>query len=262
MNILEQIITYKNKEVKRMKDLYPVKLLEHKVYFQRNTNSLSGSLGKNRPGIIAEFKRKSPSAGQFGNQTDLGQVIRGYVESGAAALSVLTDEKYFGGNIEDLSEAREKTDHPILRKDFIVDEYQIIEARAAGADAVLLIAEILTENQVYEFTGLARSFSLEVILEIHHSDQLNKLCDGITIVGVNNRNLVDLTVDVNRSFELASSIPGKFMKISESGISSPDTIIQLTETGYQGFLIGEYFMKHDTPQEACKKLIEEILADD
>jgi len=259
MNMLDKIIAHKHNEVKRIKNLYPTKVLEQTIDFNRNAISLSNSLLKNNPGIIAEFKRKSPSAGRLYDQTDIAQVIKGYVEAGAAALSVLTDEKFFGGNLEDLRETRNHTDHAILRKDFILDEYQIIEAKAAGADAILLIAEILTKDQVYLFSTLARSLSLEVILEIHHPDQMGKLCDQVTVVGVNNRNLENLTIDVNTSVKLAEKIPGRFIRISESGISSPVIIRKLIDIGYQGFLIGEYFLRHDKPQHACRKLIEEIL---
>ncbi len=258
MNYLDEIIAHKKKEIKRMKKLYPIEVLERTKNFHRNTNSLSDSLMKNPPGIIAEFKRKSPSAGSLYDKTNIAQVVKGYIESGAAALSVLTDQAFFGGNLKDLQEARNQTDLAILRKDFMLDEYQIIEAKAAGADAILLIAEILTKDQVYLFSALARSLSLEVILEVHHPVQLSKLCDQVTVVGVNNRNLMNLTIDVNTSFKLAGIIPGQFIRISESGISSPAIIRKLTDAGYHGFLIGEFFMKHDKPHDACKKLIKEV----
>ncbi len=261
MNILDKIIIHKRKEVTQRKMLFSVKSLEEISDFERNAFSLTDSLTKERPGIIAEFKRKSPSAGSLNDLTDIKEVIKGYVESGAAALSVLTDHEFFGGSLADLETARNQCTRPILRKDFIIDEYQIIESKAAGADAILLIAEILTQDQIRTFSGLARSLSMEVILEIHQAEQLVKLSDHVTIVGVNNRNLKNLQIDVNSSFKLAGIIPDHFLRISESGISSPEIIRKLMDSGYQGFLIGEYFMKHDQPKEACKMLIEKVLVD-
>jgi len=259
MNILDKILIHKRKEVNHRQEIFSAASLEKTTVFDRKTYSLADSLLNNRPGIIAEFKRKSPSAGILNNMTDVKEVIKGYIDSGAAALSVLTDYKFFGGSLQDLEAARSQCSHPILRKDFIIDDYQIIEAKAVGADAVLLIAEILTENQIRNFSRLATTLSMEVILEIHQADQLVKLSDCITIVGVNNRNLENFKVKVNTSFELASIIPDHFLRISESGISSPDIIRKLIDSGFQGFLIGEYFMKHDKPQNACKELIENVL---
>lgn len=259
MNILDKIIIHKRKEVSRRKLLFSVKSLEEISDFERNTFSLTDSLTKKRPGIIAEFKRKSPSAGSLNYLTDVKEVIKGYVESGAAALSVLTDHEFFGGSLADLEAARNQCTHPILRKDFIIDEYQIIESKAAGADAILLIAEILTQDQILTFSRFARSLSMEVILEIHQESQLVKLSDQVTIVGVNNRNLKNLQVDVNSSFKLAGIVPDHLPRISESGISSPEIIRKLMDSGYQGFLIGEYFMKHHKPQDACKKFIKKVM---
>jgi len=259
MNILDKIVRYKRKEVIQRKNHYPAKILERTTNFQRKTYPLADNLVKNYPGILAEFKRKSPSAGMLNDRIIVEEVIKGYIDSGAAALSVLTDHKFFGGSLADLEAARNNSFHPILRKDFILDEYQVIEAKAAGADAILLIAEILTKDQVRQLSVLARSLSLEVVLEIHYAEQLTKLCDQVNIVGVNNRDLENLTVDVDTSFKLAGAIPDNFLRISESGINSPDIIRKMIDFGYHGFLIGEYFMKHRVPQEACKKLIENVL---
>lgn len=259
MNVLDKIIINKRKEVNRRKKLFSTEFLEKKSAFERNAYSLTDNLIKKSPGIIAEFKRKSPSAGSLNELTDVKEVIKGYVDSGAAALSILTDQKFFGGSLADLEAARNQSIYPILRKDFIIDEYQIIEAKASGADAILLIAEILTEDQVRNFSKLARLLSMEVILEIHQEEQLVKLSDYITIVGVNNRDLKNLQINVNSSFKLAGIIPDQFPRISESGISSPDIIRKLIASGYKGFLIGEYFMRHEKPPEACKLLIKKVL---
>jgi indole-3-glycerol phosphate synthase len=259
MNSLDKIIIHKSKEVSRTKMLFSTKSLEKTSNFERNTYSLADHLILKSPGIIAEFKRRSPSAGNLNDRADVTEVAKGYIESGAAALSVLTDHQFFGGSLADLKTARNQCTHPILRKDFIIDEYQIIESKAAGADAILLIAEMLTQYQIRTFSILARSLSMEVILEIHQEEQLVKLSDYVTIVGVNNRNLKNLQVNVNSSFKLAGIIPGHLPRISESGISSPEIIRKLMDSGYQGFLIGEYFMKHHKPQDACKKLIEKVI---
>jgi indole-3-glycerol phosphate synthase len=259
MNILDKIIISKRNEVNLRKRLFSVDFLEKSSFFERKTYSLADNLIKKSPGIIAEFKRKSPSANSLNELADVKEVINGYVDSGAAALSILTDHKFFGGNLSDLAAARNQSNYPVLRKDFIIDEYQVIEAKASGADAVLLIAEILTENQIRNFSRLARSLSMEVILEIHQKEQLVKLSDLVTIVGVNNRNLKNLQIEVNSSFKLAALIPSQFLSISESGISSPDTIRKLMDSGYKGFLIGEYFMRHEKPAEACKMLIKKVL---
>jgi len=262
MNTLDKIGIHKREEVNRRKLLFPAKSLEKTPAFERNTYSLADHLILKSPGIIAEFKRKSPSAGSLNDRPDVSEVVKGYIESGAAALSVLTDHQFFGGSLADLKTARNQCTHPILRKDFIIDEYQIIESKTAGADAILLIAEILTKDQIRTFSKLARSLSMEVILEINQEEQLDKLSHYISIVGVNNRNLKNLQVDVNASFKLAGIIPGHLLRISESGISSPEIIRKLMNSGYRGFLIGEYFMKHHKPQEACKRLIERIIEGD
>lgn len=259
MNILDKIIIRKRKEVSRRKLSFSVKSLEKISGIERNTFSFADSLMQKRPGIIAEFKRNSPSAGSLNEMANVKEVTKGYVESGAAALSVLTDHEFFGGRLSDLETARNQCTHPILRKDFIIDEYQVIESKAAGADAIMLIAEILNQDQILTFSRLARSLDMEVILEIHQEEHLVKLSDNITIVGVNNRNLKNLNVDVNSSFKLAGIIPDHFLRISESGINSPEIIRKLMDSGYRGFLIGEYFMKHFKPQDACKKLIEKVM---
>ncbi len=259
MTILEKITQHKRKEVAERKELYPTKLLEQSIYYKTPSVSLKKYLLRpDKPGIIAEFKRHSPSKGDINPFVSVEQVSLGYMQAGASALSVLTDQKFFKGNNADLTEARKFNYCPILRKEFIVDEYQIIEAKSIGADAILLIAECLTKEKVGKFAKLAKSIGLEVLLEVHSLRQLSKISSEIDVVGVNNRNLETFEVSIQNSIELFPAIPDEFVRISESGISSVDAIIELKTVGFQGFLIGEYFMKSANPGKNCREFIQEI----
>ncbi|MCP3927500.1 MAG: indole-3-glycerol phosphate synthase TrpC [Bacteroidetes bacterium] len=259
MTILEKIIAHKRKEVKERIELFPTKLLEQSIYFETPVVSLKKYLlREDKSGIIAEFKRQSPSKGAINPYASVEQVTIGYMQAGASALSILTDTHFFDGKNEDLTEARRHNFCPILRKDFVIDEYQIIEARSIGADAILLIAECLEKAEVRELAKKAKSLGLEILLEVHSQDQLDKLCDEIDIVGVNNRNLSDFKVSIATSLELADDIPQELVKISESGISKPNSIVELKQAGYQGFLIGEYFMKTAQPAKTCSVLIQRV----
>jgi indole-3-glycerol phosphate synthase len=261
MNILEKIIQHKKLEVKEKKELYPVKLLEKSVFYVPPTVSLKKYLLRNdKSGIIAEFKRKSPSKGDINKYANIEDVSISYMQAGASALSVLTDAHFFGGSNKDLEIARKFNFCPILRKDFIIDEYQIIEARSIGADAVLLIAEVLTKSEVEKLSVFAKTLGLEVLFEIHSEKELDKLSDAIDIVGVNNRNLETFEVDVHTSFELSDKIPVNFLKISESGINNAIILNDLKNAGFHGFLIGEYFMLRANPGKACEKLVKELHA--
>ncbi len=259
MNTLEKIVSHKRKEVEERKSLYPVPLLKKSVYFNSQTVSFSKYLKrKDKNGIIAEIKRHSPSQGYLNKYVNIERTSIGYMQAGASALSVLTDNEYFKGTSEDLTIARKFNFCPIIRKDFIIDEYQIIEAKSIGADAVLLIATVLTKNEIKNFTDKAHDLNLEVLLEIHEEEELEKLYDGVEVVGVNNRNLKTLQIDINTSFYLADLIPYKYLKISESGIENPETIERLRGIGYSGFLIGSHFMRHPRPEQACKDFIIEL----
>ncbi len=250
MNILETIVAQKRIEIEERKRLYPLALVEKGPGFNRNTVSLRGSLKKeNSSGIIAEFKRKSPSKGVINGQADVQQVTVGYARSGAAALSVLTDVVFFGGSDEDLQQARISA-IPILRKDFMIDEYQIIESRSLGADVILLIAACLSTKMVRQLAVLAKSIGLEVLLEIHDKSELGHICPEIDIVGVNNRDLKTFLVDIRRSIELSQSIPEEKVRISESGLNTASDIELLRGAGYSGFLIGEKFMREPDPELA------------
>lgn len=258
MNILDKIIAHKRKEVEQAKKDVPVEILESQAFFERPVFSLVESLKKNgSSGIIAEFKRQSPSKGVINAGANVELVTRAYTRHGAAGLSVLTDSTFFGGSKADLEKAR-LNNIPILRKDFIVDEYQLIEARAMGADVILLIAANLAPAEVKQLASFAKRLDLEVLLEIHNEEELGHICDECDIVGVNNRDLKTFTVDVNRSLELAEKIPDSKIKISESGITDTGTIDTLRSAGFRGFLIGESFMKQENPAIAFASFVKHL----
>ena len=215
-------------------------------------------LRKDKSGIIAEFKRKSPSKGIINAYADVEKVTIGYMQAGASALSVLTDNNFFGGKNEDLTIARKFNFCPILRKDFTVSEYQIIEAKSIGADAILLIAAVLTKDEIKRFASLAHSLGLEVLLEVHTEQELEKYIPEISLVGINNRNLNTFEVDFENSIRLAQTLPSGVAKVAESGISNPENIIELKQKGFDGFLVGESFMKTAEPEIAAKKFIKMI----
>lgn len=255
-DILQKIIARKREEVATRKRSSPVAQLEKSIFFQKKIASLSQQLRQSDFGIIAEFKRKSPSKGYINENAQVLPVTTGYARAGAAALSILTDESFFGGKNEDLSGAAHFNAIPILRKDFIIDEYQILEARAIGADAILLIAECLDKQQARQLATFARSLGLEVLMEIHAAKQLDKYCDSIQVLGVNNRNLNTFEVDIETSLRLAEQIPAGVVKISESGLSKPASVLELRLAGFQGFLMGEHFMRAPDPAQACADFIQ------
>jgi len=251
MNILDKIITDKRKEVEAFKKVLPVQYLQKSPMFSRSTIALSESI-KSGSGIIAEFKRRSPSKQVINQNSSVIDVVKGYEKAGVSGISILADTKYFGGSLEDLIQARNTVEIPILRKEFIIDTYQIYEARAFGADAILLIASILTQKEIVNFSNLANQLELEVLLEIHNEEDLYKSdLTHIDLVGVNNRNLKTFEVSIETSKNLSGLIPVDKVKISESGISSIEAIKDLKQVGFQGFLIGENFMKTDDPGMAA-----------
>ena len=259
MTILEKIITSKIEEVKILKKLYSYSEIEKRFFFNRKTKSLKRRLELSNHGIIAEHKRKSPSKSVINSVVKLDEVILGYDMANVCGISVLTDEKYFGGSINDLVKARELTEIPIIRKEFIIDEFQILEAKASGADVVLLIAACLNDNQIKNLSEFAKELNLEVLVEIHNNQELEKcLLSSVDIIGVNNRNLKTFKVDIENSINLSKLIPENFLKISESGISSAKEISILREHGFKGFLIGETFMKEKNPGKEVLKMINEI----
>lgn len=258
MTILDNIIADKKTEVANRKKIVTIDDLRTAPYFSRKCISLKDRLITSSSGIIAEFKRKSPSKGWIHEEADVVEITSGYDEAGAAGISVLTDSKHFGGVPEDLIATRSHVRCSILRKDFIVDEYQIYEAKAIGADVILLIAKALTVNETLQFAQQAKALSLEVLLEIHNREELVYVNDFVDMVGVNNRNLKTFEVNTDVSLELAGLIPDYFVKISESGISSPETVNMLKNAGYQGFLMGENFMKEQNPAKALTSFVEEL----
>lgn len=258
MNILDKIIEQKKLEVKIRMENVKIGELEQRTFFNRPVFSLKQFLlDETKTGIIAEFKRKSPSKGMINGTADVVEVTRAYTANGASCLSVLTDELFFGGSAEDLQKARVNA-IPILRKDFMIDEYQVTEARAMGADVILLIAACLTPARVKELALFAKSLGLEVLLEIHNEDELQHICDDTEIIGINNRNLKTFTVDINRSIELGKKIPAGKLKIAESGINSTDTLCTFKNAGFNGFLIGENFMKEPDPTIAFAAFVNQL----
>ncbi|GAA0878232.1 indole-3-glycerol phosphate synthase TrpC [Algoriphagus jejuensis] len=260
MNILEKIIADKYLEVAERKSLVPVKLLEGSVFFEGKVVSMKKYVtNPEKSGIIAEFKRKSPSKGVINGSASVEKVSIGYMQAGASALSILTDTEYFGGSSDDLKAARKFNFCPIIRKDFIVDEYQILEAKSMGADCILLIAAALEPAKLKSLASFAKGLGLEILMEVHDGAELERsLCDDLDLVGVNNRNLKTFEVSVDTSLALVDQIPGNFVKVSESGISDPNTMIELKKAGFDGFLIGENFMKSSRPEQAAYNFIKEF----
>jgi len=259
MTILDKIIADKKIEVALRKQLFPVSYWEASPLFGRTTSSLAKALRSSQSGIIAEHKRRSPSKQNINSSLSVTDVAQGYEAAGVCGMSVLTDGKYFGGSLEDLTLARAVTDFPLLRKEFIVDEYQLIEAKAHGADVILLIASVLTRKEIEQLSTTAQSLGLEVLLEVHNLEELEKsIMPSLDLFGVNNRNLKTFEVDLDTSRTLVEKIPSDFVKISESGISNAASIVDLKTYGYQGFLVGENFMKTENPGASAAAFIKTI----
>lgn len=260
MTILDKIIERKKIEVAEAKKRVPQSELEQYPLFNRTCYSLKESiLHPERTGIIAEFKRASPSKGLINGTSSVAEVVVGYQNAGASAISVLTDGDFFQGSLADLEAARTVLHIPLLRKEFIVDSYQIAEAKAYGADIILLIAACLDSDEIETYADYAKSLGLSVLLEVHNEEELQRsIFNSIDAIGVNNRNLKDFVVDLNHSYGLVDKIPDRFVKISESGISDPNTINELKGAGFGGFLIGENFMKTENPGEALQAFVGEL----
>lgn len=255
MNILDKIVAHKHEEVALRKAICPAPLLEARPLFARTPLSATEWLrSTHRNGIIAEFKRRSPSKGLINGHAMVSDVAEGYAQAGVSAMSVLTDHAFFGGCVDDLLAARSIVHMPLLRKDFVVDEYQILEAKSLGADLILLIAACLSTEQVRRLAKLAHSLGMQVLLEVHDEQELKANMEApIDLLGVNNRNLKTFEVSLQTSVRLAPLMPQGVLKVSESGITSGADIRFLRQHGYEGFLIGENFMKTDNPALACKE---------
>jgi len=258
MSILDDIISFKRQEVEKRKKDVGLDELEKREFFSREIISLKQSLlDETRTGIIAEFKRRSPSKGIINNAADVNKVTTAYVKGGASALSILTDEYFFGGSESDLLRARIH-EIPILRKDFIVEKYQLVESRAMGADVILLIAACLSPKEVRDLAAFAKELDLEVLLELHGENELAHVCDEIDLVGINNRNLKTFEVDIERSLAMANKIPAGKIRIAESGISKIENIKLFREHGFKGFLMGEHFMKQADPGRAFEEFVSKL----
>jgi len=261
MSILDKIVGRKKEEIEWNRKRVPASRLESSAYYKRECLSLKKALTRRgASGIIAEFKRRSPSKGVLNGEADLIATVSGYELAGASAISVLTDVDFFGGSNENLQKSRAAVHIPILRKDFIIDEYQVMEAKAIGADVILLIASVLSTFETEKLARFAHSLGLEVLLEIHHEQELGHVNSFVDVVGINNRNLNDFTTDVQTSFLLGAQLQASSVKISESAISRPEVILQLKEAGFSGFLIGETFMKEADPAKACQDFIKALNA--
>jgi len=253
MNILEQIVAHKRKEVGQRKKEVDINTLEAEHFFSRKTFSLKQFISDpTKTGIIAEYKRKSPSKGMINDRDSVESVTRMYAGFGASGISVLTDYNFFGGSLDDLVAARDN-EVPLLRKDFMIDEYQIVEAKAFGADVILLIAACLTPAEVKQMATAAKKLELEVLLELHDESELGHICNAVDLIGVNNRNLKNFDVDLEHSVRMSEKIGNEFTKIAESGINDVKNVRYLKQHGFNGFLIGEYFMKQEDPGRAFKE---------
>lgn len=257
MTILDTIIQRKKEEVAVAKSNISIGHLKKSGFFGRETYSLKESINS-RSGIIAEFKRQSPSKGIINDKVQPLEVVSAYEQFGASGISILTDTDFFGGNLNDILAVREQIGIPILRKDFMIDEYQFYEARNIGADVVLLIASCLSPDQVHEFTDLAHELKMEVLLEIHTEEELRHLNPKIDLVGINNRNLKDFKVDLRHSVQLKNLLPDHILSVAESGIYNLDDFNYLKEKGFDGFLMGEYFMKNENPAKAFENFTVQI----
>ncbi len=257
MTILDKIIERKKQELEVSKTKVSLQQLKDSEFFNRKTISLKNIL-KSKSGIIAEFKRQSPSKGIINNQFSSLEVVTAYEKFGASAVSILTDFDFFGGNFEDIISVRNHINIPILRKDFMIDSYQFYEAKAIGADVVLLIAACLSPTQVSEFTDLAQQLNLEVLLEIHSEEELNHINKNVDFVGINNRNLKDFKVDLQHSINLKNQLPKDILSIAESGIYNEEDFRFLKEKGFDGFLMGEYFMKSDNPRNKFEEFVNNV----
>ena len=254
-DILQEIIENKAIEVATQKSLVPQEALLEIIKNMPPTHSIKQALASSNSGIISEFKRRSPSKGWIKESGDPTRVTVGYQAAGASALSILTDINYFGGTLKDIEAARPLVSIPIIRKEFIIDEYQLLEARAVGADAVLLIAAALEVEQCHRLMDKAHELGLEVLLELHNESELKYITPEVDMVGINNRNLGTFHTDVANSYKMAELLPKEMIKVSESGISNPKTVAELQKAGFKGFLIGENFMRTKDPGKALEEFI-------
>ena len=262
MNILDKIVANTKKEVEERKSQVTVGELEYSPFFSRDCHKVTEFLvNPEKSGIIAEIKKQSPSKGIINDSISVEEVGIGYEKSGASAISVLTDFEFFGGRMDYLTEVREKVNIPVLRKDFMIDEYQVVEAKAIGADFILLIAACLTPAEMKNLATLAHSLGMQVLMEVHNEEELlRSIMPELDVIGVNNRNLKTFDVSIQTSLDLLKFIPDEFKKVSESGLSEVSDMKTLRNAGFDGFLIGETFMKTADPAAALDQLARELKA--
>lgn len=258
MNILDKIIDCKRDEVRISKELVPVSILESSDFFKVEMPSFYNALAKPGPSIIGEFKRKSPSKGIINDSSDIVQVVKGYKDAGISAISVLTDYEFFGGQKNDLEIVAEFIQTPLLRKDFIIDEYQVIESKSIGASAILLIASVLTKIEIKHLASMAHNLGLDILFEIHDKEDLEKIVPAINIVGINNRNLNNFEISMDNSLKLVECLPQNCIKVAESGLRSHNDVNQLFKTGFDAFLIGENFMRSDDPALTASQFMKDL----
>jgi len=258
--ILDEIVINRRLEVNQQKELVSLSQLKSATDFNTPRNSLVRKLtASGSSGIIGEFKRRSPSKGVINDRVEPEIVTKGYADAGVSGLSVLTDGRYFGGTVADFISARNSNPLiPLLRKDFMVDEYQLFESRMLNADVILLIAAVLDKEEISRFTAIAHELGMEVLLELHDESEIGKIDSSVDMIGINNRNLKDFKVDMERSIKLLNQLPAQAIKISESGLSDPETVDFLRREGFQGFLMGENFMKTENPALACDDFISRL----
>lgn len=258
-DILQTIVAHKRIELARQEEAVPLDSLIKQLDMLRPSRSMRQSLADSPTGIIAEFKRRSPSKGWIAQEADPAVIVPGYERAGASGISVLTDQEFFGGTLDDLHAVRPLIQLPVLRKDFIVSPYQLFQAKLVGADVVLLIAAALTVDECKSLGKLAHQLQMEVLLEIHAEKELDYLHEYVDLLGVNNRNLGTFHTDVENSFRLAQKLPKEYLWVSESGISQPETLRQLREAGFRGFLMGERFMKTSSPEQALSDFLHAVV---
>jgi indole-3-glycerol phosphate synthase len=252
--ILDQIIETKKDEIRALKESFTYRDFEVSPYFTMPCRSISEGLKNGGFGIIAEMKRKSPSAGVINEKLNVNVQAKAYKDGGAIAISCLTDSTYFGGSNEDIAAIRKAVDLPILRKEFILDELQLFESKAIGADAILLIASVLSKEEALHLTIMAQQLGMEVLMEFHDQSELFKLNEFVDIIGINNRNLHAQKTDINQSYELFNYLPYDRTIISESGISTNEEINKLAELGYHGALMGERILNDPMPSDFIASL--------
>ena len=259
-DVLSEILSKKRERVVAAKELVPVDQLRHQGQVKAKPHALRAALGRDGINVIAEFKRRSPSKGAIRADANLIEAVKSYEAGGAVAISVLTEEDYFSGSLDDLRQVKTAIDLPVLRKDFVFDEYQVYESAAAGADAILLIVAALDEDALVSLRRLAEDeLGMDALIEVHTSDEMKRAMScGAKIIGVNNRDLRTFAVSLETSLSLAREAPADALLISESGLHNPDDLRRLRTAGYHGFLIGETLMRAEDPAQALRRFTNDV----